>query len=126
MTTAESAALREARQERTAKFASSLRDQKAAKLAEGASSWIPFTSKDGRYRGFGIPSSTAGKYYTVTLDDCDCPDARRGPITCKHRRALRLVLEQRGLTADYIPTPPPLPPADDKFWSRIIRAERED
>lgn len=81
------------------------RDAKARVLAESFSSWIPFTSKDGRTRGYGIPSSTAGKYYVVTLDDCDCPDSQRHSLTCKHRRALQLVLEQQGTTADFIPTP---------------------
>lgn len=106
------------------------RDAKARALALTFASWVPFTSKDGRTRGYGIPSSTAGKFYAVTLDDCDCPDSARKSLTCKHRRALQLVLEQQGRTAEFVPTPA----TEDRAWleqflatnARFPRTTRED
>lgn len=112
-------ALRRERALTSAKFAAKARDNKAEQLTKTAASWAPFVSKDGRTKGFAIPAgSVPGRFYLVTLDDCDCADARRQTSACKHRRALRIVLEQRGLLGAYIPTPAPLP-IDDKFWARF-------
>lgn len=106
------------------------RADKAEALVARFAEWILIRSKDGHSKGYAIPSSTPGKYYTVTLDGCDCPDAARQTQLCKHRRALNLALDRRGLTADFIPTPRP----EDRAWlaqflaasPRFPRTTRED
>ncbi len=126
MTDERAAELRQHRAELAQRFASNARDTKAQALADGATSWIPFTSKDGRYKGFCVPSSQDGKYYTVTIDDCDCPDAQRHTTTCKHRRALRLVLERQGILAEFMPAA--VTEGDAAFWARlgVLPTTRED
>ena len=67
------------------------RGAKAVAIAADSGQWLKCRTPDGR-KAYGIPASTAGRYYLVTRYTCDCKDAEFGR-ECKHMLAVRLHCE---------------------------------
>ena len=66
-----------------------LRADRARFIASNASQWLKCHTPQGKR--YGIPAqSQPGRYYLVDARTCDCPDAQRRGLPCKHVIAVRL------------------------------------
>ena len=66
------------------------RSIKAVEIAAGAGQWLKCRTTDGM-KAYGIVSSCQpGRFYLVTAEYCDCPDAQRHAAPCKHQLAVKL------------------------------------
>ena len=65
------------------------RVDRARFIASTASQWLKCHTAAGKR--YGIPAqSQPGRYYLVDTRTCDCPDAQRRGLPCKHVLAVRL------------------------------------
>jgi SWIM zinc finger len=71
------------------------RGPKAVALATDAGQWLKCRAPSGQ-KYYGIPSSTADRYYLTTQQTCTCPDFERRGLPCKHILAVRLHCELIG------------------------------
>jgi len=70
------------------------RSVRAVELAAGASSWLRVRTPDGRPLAYGVPSRTsAGRYWLVDQQRCECPDFAYHAGPCAHVLAVRLHCE---------------------------------
>ena len=65
------------------------RADRARFIASAASQWLKCHTPQGKR--YGIPAqSQPGRYYLTDTRTCDCPDAQRRGLPCKHVLAVRL------------------------------------
>ena len=66
-----------------------IRADRARFIASNASQWLKCHTPQGKR--YGIPAqSQPGRYYLTDTRTCDCPDAQRRGLPCKHVLAVRL------------------------------------
>ena len=66
-----------------------IRADRARFIATTASQWLKCHTPQGKR--YGIPAqSQPGRYYLTDTRTCDCPDAQRRGLPCKHVLAVRL------------------------------------
>jgi hypothetical protein len=66
-----------------------IRADRARFIATTASQWLKCHTPQGKR--YGIPAqSQPGRYYLTDARTCDCPDAQRRGLSCKHVLAVRL------------------------------------
>ena len=64
-------------------------DPRADRARFTASQWLKCHTVAGKR--YGVPSqSQPGRYYLTDARTCDCPDAQRRGLPCKHVLAVRL------------------------------------
>jgi len=66
-----------------------LRADRARFIASAASQWLKCRTVVGKR--YGVPSqSQPGRYFLLDTRSCDCPDAQRRGLPCKHVLGVRL------------------------------------
>jgi SWIM zinc finger len=69
------------------------RSIRAIEIAATSNQWLKCRGHDGSKR-YGVSSqSEPGRYYLADTRTCDCPDAQRRGLPCKHVLAVRLHVE---------------------------------